>query len=70
MGAGGWLQAAGHCCSVQVRNAQLPQINRGGVFTSLSNEEEVGKAIRESGIPREELYVVTKVVASHNMQSS
>lgn len=26
-----------------------------------NNEEEVGKAIRESGIPREELYVVTKV---------
>ena len=26
-----------------------------------SNEEEVGKAIKESGIPREEVYVVTKV---------
>ena len=26
-----------------------------------SNEEEVGVAIRESGIPREEIFVVTKV---------
>lgn len=26
-----------------------------------SNEDEVGKAIRESGIPREDIYVVTKV---------
>ena len=26
-----------------------------------SNEDDVGKAIRESGIPREHIYVVTKV---------
>ena len=25
------------------------------------NEDEVGKAIRESGIPRADIYVVTKV---------
>jgi diketogulonate reductase-like aldo/keto reductase len=30
-------------------------------FSSLGNEEQVGKAIRESGIPREEFFVTTKL---------
>ncbi|KAI9784878.1 MAG: hypothetical protein M1816_000573 [Peltula sp. TS41687] len=29
--------------------------------TAYGNEDEVGKAIRESGIPREELFVTTKL---------
>ncbi|HLT00450.1 MAG TPA: aldo/keto reductase [Acholeplasma sp.] len=30
------------------------------------NEEDVGRAIRESGIPREEIFVTTKVVKQYN----
>ena len=34
-----------------------------------ANEEQVGKAIAESGIPREELFIVTKVWMNHGGES-
>lgn len=34
-----------------------------------ANEEEVGKAVAESGVPREELFIVTKVWMNHGGES-
>ena len=31
-------------------------------LTSYRNEEEVGSAIRKSGLPREEVFITTKVI--------
>lgn len=32
-----------------------------GLLSVVGNEEQVGKAIRDSGVPRDELYVTTKL---------
>lgn len=40
-----------------------------GICT-LENEEAVGKVIRESGIPREEIFVTTKLKSDHNWPAS
>lgn len=34
-----------------------------------ANEEEVGKAVAESGVPREELFIITKVWMNHGGES-
>jgi diketogulonate reductase-like aldo/keto reductase len=36
---------------------------RQGPSVFIANEEEVGRAIRDSGIPREEIYITTKLYA-------
>ena len=34
------------------------------MFAAFRNEKDVGKAVRKSGIPREEIFVTTKVPTS------
>lgn len=52
---------------IRIRSVLILSVSDRAVLTSFlskhfaGNEEHVGKAIRESGIPREEIFVTTKL---------
>lgn len=51
----------GENCIRSVRNALASGIRKFDTASVYGNEEEVGKGIRESGLPREEIFVTTKL---------
>lgn len=48
----------------RVRRAQLDTPGRVDRWTVYNTERELGIAIKESGVPREQLYVVTKLLTN------
>ncbi len=61
LGLGVWKMAEGHeteTAVLQALSAGYRLIDTAAIY---ENEEEVGKAIRESGIPREEIFLTTKL---------
>lgn len=61
LGLGVWLIAAGHNCESAVRAALDAGYRHIDTAAFYGNEQSVGKAIRDSGIAREEIYVTTKL---------
>jgi methylglyoxal/glyoxal reductase len=61
LGLGVWLIAAGHNCESVVRAALDAGYRHIDTAAFYGNEQSVGKAIRDSGIAREEIYVTTKL---------
>lgn len=60
LGFGVWKAAAGECYKA-VRTALDVGYRHIDTARIYGNEEDVGRAVRESGIPREEIYVTTKL---------
>lgn len=61
LGLGVWLIAAGHNCESAVRAALDAGYRHIDTAAFYGNEASVGKAIRASGIAREQIYVATKL---------
>ncbi len=61
LGFGTWLAASGEEAERSVRAAIESGYRHIDTATAYGNEESVGKAIRESGIARDELFVTTKL---------
>ncbi|CCM04387.1 uncharacterized protein FIBRA_06562 [Fibroporia radiculosa] len=68
IGMGCWMGGAGHGdrAEVMCKNALLHGYRHLDTAFGYGNEESVGKAIRESGIPREEIFVTTKLPSKHH----
>ena len=60
-GLGVWLISSGKSCESAVRAALDAGYRHIDTAAFYGNEESVGKAIRDSGIAREEIYVTTKL---------
>ncbi len=61
VGFGTWKAADGQVCVQAVRDALELGYRHIDTAAAYGNEESVGRAIRESGIAREELFVTTKL---------
>ncbi len=61
LGLGVWQISSGKSCEAAVRGALEVGYRHIDTASFYGNEESVGKAIRASGIPREEIYVTTKL---------
>lgn len=61
LGLGVWLISSGKSCESAVRAALEAGYRHIDTAAFYGNEESVGKAIRDSGIAREEIYVTTKL---------
>jgi diketogulonate reductase-like aldo/keto reductase len=61
LGLGVWLIAAGQNCESAVRAALEAGYRHIDTAAFYGNEASVGKAIRDSGIAREQIYVTTKL---------
>ncbi len=57
----GTYSLTGDTCIKSVTSALQSGVRLIDTAYMYSNEEEVGKAIRESGVPREEIFVITKL---------
>jgi 2,5-diketo-D-gluconate reductase A len=60
LGLGTWQMRGGECRRA-VRHAIDAGYRHLDTATMYRNESEIGKAVRESGIPREELFITTKL---------
>jgi 2,5-diketo-D-gluconate reductase A len=60
LGFGTW-QATGHAAYEAVRTALDTGYRLLDTATAYGNEDQVGRAIRDSGVPREEIFVTTKL---------
>lgn len=60
-GLGVWKTKSGKECTEAVLNALEAGYRHIDTAKIYSNEEDVGKAIRESGIPRKEIFITTKL---------
>ncbi len=61
LGLGVWLISSGKSCESAVRAALDVGYRHIDTAAYYGNEESVGKAIRDSGIPRDEIYLTTKL---------
>lgn len=61
LGLGVWKTKSGKECREAVLNALEAGYRHIDTAKIYSNEEDVGKAIRESGIPRKEIFITTKL---------
>lgn len=66
LGLGVWLIKSGKSCETAVRAALDLGYRHIDTAAFYGNEDSVGKAIRESGVPREEVFVTTKLWNSHH----
>jgi len=68
IGLGCWMGSVGGGEAVEQMCKTALQLGYRHIDTAYGygNEEHVGKAIRESGIPREEIYLVTKLPGRHH----
>jgi 2,5-diketo-D-gluconate reductase A len=64
LGLGTW-QARGHSALEAVRHALELGYRHIDTATMYGNEREVGQAVAESGVPRAEIFVTTKLPQSH-----
>lgn len=60
----GTYSLTGDTCYNAIRNALDSGVRLIDTAYMYHNEEEIGKAIRDSGIPREEIFVITKIYPS------
>jgi diketogulonate reductase-like aldo/keto reductase len=60
VGFGTW-QATGHAAYDSVRAALDVGYRHLDTATAYGNEEQIGRAIRDSGVPREDLFITTKL---------
>ena len=60
LGFGTW-QATGHAAYDAVRTALDTGYRHLDTATAYDNESEVGRAVRDSGVPREEIFITTKL---------
>ena len=60
LGLGVWQVSKGRECEQAVRWALELGYRHIDTAQAYGNEESVGKAIRESGVPREEVFITTK----------
>ena len=63
VGLGTW-QMTGARCQAAVRSALEVGYRHIDTATIYRNEREVGRAVRDSGVPREQLFVTTKLPSS------
>ncbi|MGZ8488980.1 MAG: aldo/keto reductase [Candidatus Binatia bacterium] len=61
LGLGVWLISSGKSCESAVRAALDAGYRHIDTAAFYGNEESVGKAVRDSGIPRGEIYLTTKL---------
>ena len=61
LGFGTWQALNGEVAILSVKEAIAAGYRHIDTATIYKNEESVGQAIRESGVPREELFITTKV---------
>ncbi|KAH9914829.1 Aldo/keto reductase [Fomitopsis serialis] len=68
IGMGCWMGSpgGGETVEIMVKNALKHGYRHLDTAFGYGNEEHVGKAIRESGIPREEIFVTTKLPSIHH----
>ena len=66
LGLGVWLINSGKSCESAVRAALDGGYRHIDTAAYYGNEDSVGKAIRDSGIRREEIVVATKIWNSHH----
>ena len=64
-GLGVWQMSEGGECKTAVQHAISSGYRLIDTARSYSNETETGQAIRESGVPRDDLFVVTKLRRPH-----
>ncbi|WP_326560694.1 aldo/keto reductase [Micromonospora sp. NBC_01796] len=64
VGFGTW-QATGRACYEAVRAALEAGYRHIDTATAYGNEDEVGRALRDSGVPREEVFLTTKLPPEH-----
>lgn len=64
-GLGVWQMSEGGECKTAVQHAISTGYRLIDTARSYANETETGEAIRESGVPRDELFVVTKLRRPH-----
>jgi diketogulonate reductase-like aldo/keto reductase len=75
VGLGTW-QMTGARCQAAVRSALEVGYRHFDTATMYRNEREVGRAVRDSGVPREQLFITTKLPPGaagreqHTLQSS
>ena len=60
----GTYSLAGDVCYNSIRSALSSGVRLIDTAYMYGNEEEVGRAIRDSGIPREEIFVITKIYST------
>ena len=60
----GTYSLTGDTCYNAIRNALDSGVRLIDTAYMYHNEEEIGRAIRDSGIPREEIFVITKIYPS------
>ena len=61
LGLGVWMISSGKGCESAVRAALDAGYRHIDTAAYYGNEESVGKAIRDSGVPRDEIYLTTKL---------
>ena len=64
-GLGVWQMSEGGECKTAVQHALSSGYRLIDTARSYANEPETGQAIRESGVPRDDLFVVTKLRRPH-----
>lgn len=69
VGFGTWQIPSGDVCYNAVKNALKHGYRHIDTALAYGNEASVGQAIRDSGIPREEIYVTTKLPAEKKSYS-
>src|SRR5271155_3670564 len=65
LGLGVWQVRSGEECVNAVRWALEIGYRHIDTAQAYGNEESVGRALRESGVPREEVYITTKFFPGH-----
>jgi diketogulonate reductase-like aldo/keto reductase len=66
LGLGVWQVSHGHECENAVRLALDAGYRLIDTAQAYGNEESVGRALRDSGVPREEIFVTTKFYPAHS----
>jgi 2,5-diketo-D-gluconate reductase A len=59
-GLGGWQVPSGPECVNAVRWALDPGYRHVGTAQAHGNEESAGRALRDSGVPRDEVFITAK----------
>jgi diketogulonate reductase-like aldo/keto reductase len=66
LGLGVWQVPNGQECEDAVRSALELGYRHIDTAQAYGNEESVGRAVRDSGVPREEVFLTTKFYPAHN----
>ena len=70
IGIGTWQVAPGEEAYNTVKSALMAGYRHVDTANTYGNEESVGEAIRDSGIPREEIFITTKLPLGIDFSSS